>query len=105
MYGVSARPRSVREVATCDAHSVGRKARVTPPCAADGGRVTRNRHLLIPRFTLISCLLSMALSGCGGVKTENPETVQGSGGSGQGGTAVALLSSIACTSASVTGAG
>jgi Bacterial Ig-like domain (group 3) len=105
MYGVSARPRSFCEVATCDALSGDGKPQIASSRPKILDRIAHHRPLLLPSFTLISMLLSIALSGCGGVKTENPQTAQGSGGSGQGGTTVASLSGISCTSASVTGAG
>jgi hypothetical protein len=105
MYGVSARPRSRCEFATCDAPSNDGTSRADQPRPQGAVQICRDGSWRIGSLILFSCCLSLALSGCGGVNKASTETVQGSSGTDQGGTAAALLSGLSCTSASMTGSG
>ena len=104
MYGNSARSGSGSGFVNSNDPSCDGQVRGSQP-RENGSQACSARYRSLVSAALISGFVAMALSGCGGVKTSNPETVTGSGGTGQGGTTVASLSGVACVSATMTGAG
>src|SRR5580658_5805033 len=105
MYGISARPRSRCEFATYDAPSSDPMSRADQPHPHGAVQICRDGSWHIVWLILLSCCLSLALSGCGGVNKTSQDTVQGSSGTDQGGTAAAVLSGLSCASAPMTGSG